>query len=210
MAELREALKDLNEDEVYRLVDEKIKQGVSPLDILDECNKGLMDVGELFAAGNYFLTELLFSAEIMQNIMQKLEPLFSQGDNIREDAGIVVIGTVKGDIHDIGKNIVVSLLRSHGFKVIDLGVDVPVEKFIEALKETDAKVLGLSALLNSTYPVMKDVVEAVKNAGLRDKVKIIIGGTICSEAVREFTGADAYANDALTGVNFAKKVYANK
>lgn len=208
MGDLKKALRDLNEDEVYRLVDEKIKQGVSPVDILNECNEGLVEVGELFASGQYFLTELIFSAEIMQNVTEKLEPLFSKGGETLEDAGTVVIGTVEGDIHDIGKNIVVSLLRSHGFEVIDLGVDVPVEKFVEAVKESGAKVLGLSALLNSTYPVMKDVVEAIEKAGLRDRVKIIIGGTICSEAVREFVGADAYATDALTGVNFVKSVYA--
>ncbi|MGB9905715.1 MAG: cobalamin B12-binding domain-containing protein, partial [Desulfotomaculales bacterium] len=122
-------------------------------------------------------------------------------------AGKVVIGTVKGDIHDIGKNIVVSLLRGAGFDVTDLGVDVPAEKFVAALKETGARVLGLSALLNFTYPEMKNVVEAVTEAGLRDRVTIIIGGAPCNEQVRQFTGADYYAEDAVTGVNICKKVY---
>ena len=131
----------------------------------------------------------------------------ASGSEAEQTMGTFVIGTVSGDIHDIGKNIVVNLLRSHGFKVIDLGVDVPTEKFVELVRESGTKVLGLSALLNSTYPEMKNVIEALKEAGLRDQVKVIIGGTITSEAVREYTGADAYARDAQTGVTFAKKVY---
>lgn len=208
MAKLANALRDLNEDLVYELVDELLEQQVEPGEIIKEANEGIVAVGDLFAAGEYFLTELMFSAEIMQGIMDKIEPLLAQSDYDAQTAGAVVIGTVAGDIHDIGKNIVINLLSSNGFRVIDLGVDVPAEKFVEAVKETEAKVLGLSALLNSTYPEMKNVVDALQEAGLRDKVNIIIGGTICSEAVREFTGADAFATDAVTGINFAKKVYA--
>jgi methanogenic corrinoid protein MtbC1 len=125
-------------------------------------------------------------------------------------AGKVVIGTVKGDIHDIGKNIVVTLLRGSGFEVTDLGVDVPADKFVTVLKETGARVLGLSALLNVTYPEMKHVVEEVGGAGLRDKVKIIIGGTPVNEQVRQFSGADYFAEDAVAGVNICKKVYEEK
>lgn len=207
MANLAEALKDLNENKVYELVDEMIKQGVAPEKIIAECNEGMIAVGELFASNQYFLTELMFSAEIMQGVMQKIEPLLKSNETAGRSAGTVVIGTVKNDIHDIGKNIVVSLLRSHGFDVVDLGVDVPTEKFVEAVRETNAKVLGMSALLNSTFLEMKKVVDALIDAGLRDKVKVIIGGTICSEKVREYTGADAYANDAITGVKFCKNVY---
>ncbi|MCF6095707.1 corrinoid protein [Thermovorax subterraneus] len=207
MSELANAFVQLDEQTVYKLVDQKISEGVSPLDIIKECNQGLTEVGELFALGQYYLTELMFSAEIMQAVMEKLEPLISNTENKQNTLGTVVIGTVKGDIHDIGKSIVVSLLKTHGFEVIDLGVDVPAEKFIEAVKQSGAKVLGMSALLNSTYQEMKNVVDALEEAGLRENVKVIIGGTICTENVRKFTGADAYANDAMTGVKFAKSVY---
>ena len=208
MTNLAEALRDLDEDRVYELVDDMLKQGASPQDIIKECNIGIVAVGELFAGGEYFLTELMFSAEIMKGVMQKLEPLMESNSVAEQSAGTVVIGTVKGDIHDIGKVIVVGLLRTHGYKVVDLGVDVPVENFVAAVRETGAKVLGLSALLNSTYPEMKNVVDAVTEAGLRDQVKIIIGGTICNETVREYTGADYYPNDAVTGINICKRVYA--
>lgn len=206
MTVLAEALKDLDEKKVYQLVEEKIKSGISPLEIIAECNAGMVGVGELFSSGQYFLSQLIFSAEIFKNVMNMLEPVMPKSES-DGSAGKVVIGTVKGDIHDIGKNIVVNLLRGSGFEVIDLGVDVPAEKFVEALRETGAKVLGLSALLNFTYPEMKTVVEAVTEAGLRDKVTIIIGGAPCNEQVRQFTGADYYAEDAITGVNICKKVY---
>lgn len=209
MSDLANEMKDLNEEKVYALVDELIGKGTSAEAIIQQCNEGLVTVGDLFASGQYFLTELMFSAEIMQGVMNKIEHLIAseQAENSAADIKTVIIGTVKGDIHDIGKNIVVSLLRSHGFKVVDLGVDVPTEKFVEAIRDTGGKVIGLSALLNTTFGEMKKVVDAIAEAGLRDQVKVIIGGTICSETVREYTGADLYANDAVTGVNFCKQIY---
>lgn len=205
--ELARALIDLDEKKVYRLVEEKIKNGESALDILDECNAGMSGVGDLFSSGEYFLSQMLFAAEIFKNIMKQLEPVMPRTET-GSAQNKVVIGTVKGDIHDIGKNIVVNLLRGSGFDVIDLGVDVPAEKFVAALKESGARVLGMSALLNFTYPEMKNVVEAVAAAGLRDKVTIIIGGAPCNEQVRQFAGADYYAEDAVAGVNICKRVYA--
>jgi methylmalonyl-CoA mutase cobalamin-binding domain/chain len=192
---------------VNELVDEKLAQKVSPIEIINDLNEGIVAVGELYASGQYFLTELMFSGEIMQGLMAKLEPFIAAKGAEGKIIGTVVIGTVSGDIHDIGKNIVVNLLRSHRFKVIDLGVDVPAEKFVEMVQTSGAKVVGLSALLNSTYPEMKNVVEAFKEAGLRDQVKVIIGGTVVSEAVREFTGADAYATDAVKGIEYCKSIY---
>ncbi|MFZ5646582.1 MAG: cobalamin B12-binding domain-containing protein [Bacillota bacterium] len=206
MSELAQALTDLDEQKVYGLVDEMIKSGVSPIDIIGECNTGMVGVGNLFSSGQYFLSQLIFSAEIFKTVMQRLEPLL-EGASGGGSAGKVIIGTVKGDIHDIGKNIVINLLRGSGFEVLDMGVDVPKEKFVEAVKETGAKVLGLSALLNFTYPEMKNVVDAITEAGLRDHVKIIIGGAPCNEQVRQFTGADYYAEDAVTGVNICKEIY---
>jgi methylmalonyl-CoA mutase cobalamin-binding domain/chain len=139
--------------------------------------------------------------------MNRLDPLL-EGIQKKDSIGNVVIGTVKGDIHDIGKNIVSTLLRGSGFEVVDLGVDVSTEKFIEAIKESGAKVLGMSALLSTTYPEMKNVVNAINEAGLREYVKIIIGGAPVNEQVRQFTGADYYAEDAVIGINLCKEIYA--
>jgi methylmalonyl-CoA mutase cobalamin-binding domain/chain len=207
MNELANALRDLDEKKVYALVDEKINKGVSALDIIDECNEGMVAVGELFSQKKYFISQLIFSAEILKTVMNRLDPLL-EGIQKKDSIGNVVIGTVKGDIHDIGKNIVSTLLRGSGFEVVDLGVDVSTEKFIEAIKESGAKVLGMSALLSTTYPEMKNVVNAINEAGLREYVKIIIGGAPVNEQVRQFTGADYYAEDAVIGINLCKEIYA--
>jgi methylmalonyl-CoA mutase cobalamin-binding domain/chain len=207
MGDLAQALANLEEKKVYELIDQKIAEGVNPLDMIKECNDGMIRVGELFSEGKYFISQLIYSAEILKQVMKKLEPLLAGIQTSGPAGGKVVIGTVKGDIHDIGKNIVTTLLKGSGFDVIDLGVDVPPEKFVQTVKESGAKVLGLSALLNFTYPMMKEVVEAVKEAGLRDQVKIIVGGTPVNEQVREYAGADYYARDAVAGVNMCKEIY---
>ncbi len=207
MEELRQALRDLNEKKVYELVEQKIREGWPAMEIVKALNEGMVAVGELFSTGKYFISQLIFSAEILKAVMKRLEPLMVKTPS-GPSAGKVVIGTVKGDIHDIGKNIVVTLLRGSGFEVVDLGVDVPAERFVKALQETGARALGLSALLNFTYPEMKQVVDELVKAGLRDKVKIIIGGTPTNEQVRQFTGADYYAEDAVTGINICRQIYA--
>ena len=207
MEELRQALRDLNEKKVYELVEQKIREGRPAMEIVKALNEGMVAVGELFSTGKYFISQLIFSAEILKAVMKRLEPLMVKTPS-GPSAGKVVIGTVKGDIHDIGKNIVVTLLRGSGFEVVDLGVDVPAERFLNALQETGARVLGLSALLNFTYPEMKQVVDELVKAGLRDKVKIIIGGTPTNEQVRQFTGADYYAEDAVSGINICRQIYA--
>jgi len=206
MGDLAQALADLDEKKVYELVENQVAEAVNPLDIIKECNDGMIRVGELFSKGKYFLMELIYSAEILKLVMKKLDPFLAgiQTDTVR---GKVIIGTVKGDIHDLGKNIVITLLEGAGFDVVDLGVDVPIKKFVKAVKETGAKVLGLSALLNSTYPVIKEVVDAISAAGLRDQVKIILGGAPINEYVREYAGADYYAKDAVAGVNICKEIY---
>ncbi len=206
MGELAEALRDLDEKKVYALVDEKINQGVSALDIIEECNQGMIAVGELFSDNTYYLSQLIFSSEILKTVMSRLDPLLARTPK-KEAIGSVVIGTVKGDIHDIGKNIVVTLLRGTGFEVLDLGVSVPPEKFVEALKNSGARVLGMSALLSTTYPEMKNAVDTIHAAGLREQVKIIVGGAPVNEQVRQFTGADYYAEDAVAGINLCKEIY---
>ena len=206
MSELSVALRDLKEDEVYRLVKEKLEQGTSPLEIIEACNQGMEAVGERFSSNEYFISQLIYSAEILKTVMKKLEPILKSTQRA-DFRGKVVIGTVKGDIHDIGKNIVITLLRGSGFDVLDMGVDVPPEKFVTALKDSQAKVLGLSALLTTTYPAMKTAVDTLKDAGIRDQVSVIIGGAPCNEQVRAFSGADYYTNDAVEGVTICKNIY---
>lgn len=207
MDELAEALRDLQEEKVHQLIEDKIAAGMPAVEIVKILNQGMVAIGERFSSCEYFISQLIFSAEILKAAMKRLDPLLA-GADAGSSLGKVVIGTVKGDIHDIGKNVVVTLLRGSGFEVIDLGVDVAAEKFVAAVKESGAKALGLSALLNFTYPEMKNVVESIDRAGLRDKVKIIVGGTPVNEEVRTFAGADYYAEDAVAGVRICKEIYA--
>lgn len=207
MEELGLALRDLDEKKVHALLEEGINKRVPVMEIVRACNEGMVAVGELFSKGDYFISQLIFSAEILKAVMKRLDPLL-QGQSPGRSPGKVVIGTVRGDIHDIGKNIVITLLRGSGFEVIDLGVDVPTERFVATLKETGARVLGLSALLNLAYPEMKRVVDEVGQAGLRDRVRIIIGGAPVNEQVRQFTGADYCAVDAVAGVRICQQIYA--
>ena len=207
MGDLAQALANLEEKKVYELIDKHMAEGTNPLEIIQECNDGMTRVGELFSEQKYFISQLIYSAEILKQVMKKLDPMLAGIQTAGETGGKVIIGTVKGDIHDIGKNIVITLLKGSGFDIVDLGVDVPIDKFVEAVRESGAKVLGLSALLNFTYPVMKEVVDAVSAAGLRDQVKIIVGGTPVNEQVREYAGADYYAMDAVAGVRLCKEIY---
>ena len=206
MKELTDALRDLEEHKVYELVDQYVAEKRPVLEIIDALNEGMVAVGERFSENVYFISQLMFSAEILKSVMLKLDPVL-QGEPAREATQKVVLGTVKGDIHDIGKNIVATLMRGSGFEVVDLGVDVPAEKFIETVKQSGAKVLAMSALLNFTYPEMKTVVEALEAAGLKGEVKTIIGGAPVSEQVRVFCGADYVADDAVHGVKICKEIY---
>ncbi len=206
LSELAQALAGLEKERVNNLVETELKDGAAPLKIVGALNAGMGLVGERYTAGEYFLSELIYSSHIMKSVMSRLEPLL--GDTGQsESVGTVVIGTVKGDIHDIGKNVVIALLRGVGFEVVDLGVDVPADAFVDKLKESGARVLGLSALLNMTFPEMKHVVDAVTAAGIRNKVKIIIGGAPTDEQVRDYAGADYYALDAPAGVKICQQIY---
>ena len=206
LTELAQALSDIEEERVYALIEAKLKEGVPPMNLVKECNAGMTEIGERFASQEYFLSELIFSAEILRKVMDRLQPLLQDAAS-DTSSGTMIIGTVKGDIHDVGKNIVILLLRGAGFEVIDMGVDVPAEVFVEKLKETGAPILGLSALLNTTILEMKNVVDAITAAGLRKEVKIIIGGAPVNEQVREYSGADYYASDAAVGLKICKQVY---
>lgn len=201
--ELVQLLSDLKEPEALAFVEKALEQGTDPMDLLGQTKEAMNIVGQRFANSEYFIPDLVFSGVILKRIVGMLEPHLKKGSEA-ERLGTVVIGTVAGDIHDIGKDLVVFMLDVNGFEVLDLGIDVPVEKFVDTIKETGTEVVGLSGFLTLAFQSMKDTVDAIKEAGLRDKVKIMIGGGQIDEQVRSFTGADAYGKDAVEAVQLAK------
>ncbi len=202
--ELMKAIADLEEDEALRLTREKLDSGEEPHLILAECRDGIKIVGERFGGGKYFLPELIYAGEIFKEITKIVMPELKKDVQV-ERLGKVIIGTVAGDIHDIGKDIVVFMLDVSGFEVYDLGVDVPPQKFIDKIKETNAPIVGLSGFLTLAFDSMKETVEAIKAAGLRDKVKIMIGGGQIDEEISKYADADAFGRDAMVAVSLAKK-----
>jgi len=201
--ELAKLLSDLKEPEALEFVEKALGEGVDPEVLLGEAKEGMNIVGERFANETYFIPDLVFSGAILKGVVKRLEPHLKKGE-AAERLGKVIIGTVAGDIHDIGKDLVVFMLDVNGFEVIDLGIDVPVQKFVDTIKETGSKVVGLSGFLTLAFDSMKQTVEAIDKAGLRDKVKIMIGGGQINEQVRGFTGADAYGKDAVEAVKLAR------
>jgi methanogenic corrinoid protein MtbC1 len=197
-------LADLKEDEVIKLTKERIDSGEDPMKILDDSREGMAIVGKRFADGEYFLPELVFSGELLKQVTELVKPHLKQEAETKR-LGKVVIGTVAGDIHDIGLNIVDFMLDVNGFEVTNLGVDVPVEKFVQAVKDTKAPILGLSGFLTPAFDAMKETVEAVEKAGLRKDLKIMIGGGQMDDEVRKYAKADAFGKDAMAAVALAKK-----
>jgi methanogenic corrinoid protein MtbC1 len=203
---LAKLLSDLKEPEALQFVEKTLAEGGDPMALLGEAREGMNIVGQRFATEEYFLPDLVFSGEILKGIVKMLEPhLKGKKAEKAESVGKVIIGTVAGDIHDIGKNLVVFMLDVSGFEVLDLGIDVPAQKFVDTIKETGSTVVGLSGFLTLAFDSMKETVEAIKAAGLRDKVKVMIGGGQISEEIRKYTGADAYGKDAIAGVSLAKQ-----
>jgi 5-methyltetrahydrofolate--homocysteine methyltransferase len=202
--DLVRALSDLKEQEVVKIVEERLKAKEDPLKILQDARKGMEIVGKRFASSEYFIPDLVYSGEILKAVTELVKPKLTKGTEAKK-LGKIVFGTVAGDIHDIGKDIVVFMLDVNGFEVHDLGVDVPMQKFVEKIKETGAPIVGLSGFLTLAFDSMKQTVDAIKAAGLRDKVKVMIGGGQVTEEVTKYTGADAYGKDAVAGVALAKK-----
>jgi 5-methyltetrahydrofolate--homocysteine methyltransferase len=201
--ELVKFLSDLQEQEALEFVGKALEKGGDPVDLLGETKEAMNIVGQRFATGEYFIPDLIFSGEILKQIVQMLEPHLKKSKEA-ERLGKVIVGTVAGDIHDIGKDLVVFMLDVSGFEVLDLGIDVPVQKFVDSIKETGSSVVALSGFLTLAFQNMKNTVDAVKAAGLRDKVKIMIGGGQIDNEVKIFTGADAYGKDAMDAVKLAK------
>jgi trimethylamine corrinoid protein len=202
--ELVELVSNLKEEEALKFVRKKLEEGGDPLEIMADTREGLKIVGDRFSCGNYFIPELVFSGEIVKQVTKVVEPYLKGGKGEqRNRKGKVIIGTVKGDIHDIGKNMVVFILDASGYEGIDIGIDVPPEKFVQVIKETGSKVVGLSGFLTLAFDSMKETIEAFKKAGLRDKVKVMIGGGQIDEQIKTHTGADAFGLDAMAAVKLA-------
>jgi len=201
--ELAKLLSDLKEQEVLAFVEKAMADGVDPLEIMDDAKEGMNIVGQRFSEDTYFIPDLIFSGEILRRIVEILEPHLKEKEE-EERLGKVIIGTVAGDIHDIGKDLVVFMLDVNGFEVIDLGIDVPVQKFVDTIKESGSKIVGLSGFLTLAFGSMKQTIEAIKDAGLRDDLKIMIGGGQIDEQVKVHTGADAFGRDAMAAVHLAK------
>jgi 5-methyltetrahydrofolate--homocysteine methyltransferase len=198
------AIADMREDEALKLVRKMVADGTGPMVILDAAREAMGIVGERYEKGTYFLPELILAGEMLTQITQIIKPELAKAPEIQRH-GKVIIGTVKGDIHDIGKNIVSFMLDVNGFEVRDLGVDVAPEKFIEAIRDFHPQVIGLSGFLTLAFDAMKETIEAIKSAGLREGVKIMIGGGQITEQIKDYAGADAYGRDAMAGVSLAKK-----
>jgi len=205
--ELVKAISEIQEDEALRLVEAAVKKGGDLEGILKDCQEAMNIVGERYEKGDYFLPELIMSGEVLKKISDIVKPKLGASTGARGAAkkGSVVLGTVKGDIHDIGKDIVGFMLDVNGFEVHDLGVDVPEEKFVEAVKREKPQVVALSGFLTLAYDSMKSTVAALDKAGLRKNVKIMIGGGQITDMVKDYVKADAYGMDAVAAVRLAKQ-----
>jgi methanogenic corrinoid protein MtbC1 len=193
-----------NTDNITELINQAISEGILPVNIIEEgIRKGLESVGEKYEQGTYFLSELLFAAEIVSEALNVLKPYLRQ-ESIKSK-GKIVLGTVRGDLHDIGKNIFKMLALASGFEVTDLGVDVEPELFVEEVRKKSPEILAMSALLTTTIKEMDVVIDSLKKAGLRDKVKVLLGGNAVSKEFGHSIGADAVALNAIEGVEICKK-----
>ena len=195
---------ELNENEAIGLIQAELNSGADPFKILEKVRIAMGEIGKRYENHEYFLADLMMSGEILRHVSEILEPHLKKDTKI-ESIAKIVLGTVEGDLHDIGKNIVKFMLETNGFEVHDLGIDVPSEKFIEKAKEINPDIIALSGFLTLAYDSMKKTVEAIDNAGLRDKTKIMIGGGQIDDSIKEYVGADAYGKDALEAVALARK-----
>ena len=199
-----DAITEMREGEALALTKQMLDDGADPLTILDDCRAAMEIVGRRFELGEYFLPELVLAGEMLKQLSGLVKPRIQQTSETKK-RGKVMMGTVKGDIHDLGKDIVVFMLDANGFEVHDLGVDVPAQTFVDKIREVKPDVAGLSGLLTVAADSMKQTIEAIRAAGLRDRVKIMIGGGVIDDHVRLYAGADAFGADAMAAVSLAKQ-----
>lgn len=203
--QIAQVVENGDEEETKKLVQQALDNQEDPLSIIDGAlMKGMGVVGDKFGKGEMFIPEVMIAAQALQAGIEIINPHLQEGQ--RSYIGKVVIGTVAGDIHDLGKNLVKMMLSANGFEVIDLGVDLPEEKFVEAVEKEKPQILGMSALLTTTMPEMKKVIDTLQEKGLRDQVQVILGGAPVNQEFADKIGADLYAEDALEAVNVLKKV----
>jgi methanogenic corrinoid protein MtbC1 len=203
--ELVDLVVDMREEDAVKLAEKLLNEGADPLGLMDDCRTALGIIGDRFAAGECFVPELILAGEMLRQIGNMVKPrLATSTQGAQKKLGKIVFGTVEGDIHDIAKDIVVFMLDINGFDVMDLGVDVPVAKFVEAVKSFKPQVVGLSGFLTLAYDPMKNTVQALKDAGLRDSVKVMIGGGQMDDQVAAYAKADAYGKDAMAAVTLSK------
>jgi methanogenic corrinoid protein MtbC1 len=196
-------ISELKQKEAIQVTEQRLKSGEDPLKILDDGKKAMQIVGRRFSEGTYFIPDLVYSGKILEQVAALIKPGLAQVPH-SEKLGKIVLGTVAGDLHDIGKNLVTFMLDVNGFAVYDLGVDVKPQIFVDKIREIQPQIVGLSGFLTSVYQAMKDTVDAIAASGLRNEVKIMIGGGVMDEEVRKFAGADAYGQDAMAAVNLAR------
>lgn len=202
--ELINAIADMDEEGALALTRDLLAAGTTPTAILDACRAAMEVVGNRFEHGEYFIPELILAGEMLKGVSAEVKPYMTGSQAAANKRGKVVIGTVKGDIHDIGKDIVVFMLDVNGFEVVDLGIDVPVQTFVDKVAEVKPQVVALSGFLTLAFDSMKETVDAFTAAGLRDGVKIMVGGGTVDEQVCKYAGADAYGLDAMAAVTLAK------
>jgi corrinoid protein of di/trimethylamine methyltransferase len=207
LSQISQSLVDGDPDATFELTQKALAAGLEPLTIIREgLMPGMNIVGDYFARGDYFLPDLIIAADGMKRAMELLEPELTARQQTLETPGTVVMGTVKGDIHEIGKSLVATMLSANGFKVYDLGVDVPIATFVAKVKETGANLVGLSALLTTTMTMQREVIKALVAEGLREQVKVMVGGAPVTRGWAEEIGADGYAEDAMGAVALARRL----
>jgi len=202
---IKAAFLSMKRFEAIEVVKEAIKSGEDPFAILTACREGMEEVGKRFETGEFFLSELIYSAEVFKQVSDILEPRLLEGLAEADSKGVVVFGTPLGDIHDLGKNLIITVMRSQGFTVHDLGVDVPPQRFIDEIQRTDATILAMSALITPAFVSMKEIISLLKEKGLRERIFVIIGGGVTTEFARKELGADAQTLDPTEAIKLCRE-----
>ncbi|OKY78158.1 MAG: Trimethylamine corrinoid protein MtbC1 [Candidatus Methanohalarchaeum thermophilum] len=207
--DIKDAISDFDEDRGRELAEEAVDEGVDPLDILDVVSEELGKLGEKFDAGEIFLPTVMSAADVVKAVMDVVNPVIEESGGERDSEGSVMIATVEGDIHDIGKSMVASMLLSNGYDVIDLGRDVPNEDFLKQIEEKMPDAVGMSSMLTTTMGRQEEIVEALREKGLKDKIKVIVGGAPITQSYADEIGADGYAKDAIEATKTLNKILNN-